>query len=101
MGLRTQSKGIFPGAPETVLAGDLFGEGRDEAFAIDGDAKGSVDAVQQLGDMEGGSRLLEYVISHINLRQTFSAAGRRCRGVALAEAANGAQLGIEGGFKYG
>jgi hypothetical protein len=83
------------------LAGDLLGEGRDEAFAIDGDAEGGVDTVEELGDVEGGAGLFEYVISHVNLRQTFSA--RRLGGsrVSLAEAADGAELSVERGFKYG
>jgi hypothetical protein len=83
------------------LAGDLLSEGRDQALAIDGDAKGGVDAVQQGGDVERGPGLLEYVIGHVNLRQT-SATGRpRCRCVSLAEPADGAQLGLQRGFKYG
>jgi len=47
--LRTQPKGILL-VRETVLAGDLLSEGRDQAFAIDGEAELSLDAVQDLGD---------------------------------------------------
>jgi hypothetical protein len=83
------------------LAGDLLGEGRDEAFAIDGDAEGGVDPVEELGDVEGGAGLFEYVIGHVNLRQTFS--GRRFGGrrVSLAEAADSTELSVERGFEYG
>jgi hypothetical protein len=83
------------------LAGDLLGEGRDEAFAIDGDAKGGVDALQKLRDVEWGASLFKYVIGHVNLGQTFLGSGLRCWGVRLAEAANGAKLGLQRGFKNG
>jgi hypothetical protein len=89
------------GTQEAVATGDLFGEGRDEAFAVYGEVKGRVDAGQEFGDVQGGSGPLEYVISHIHLRQTLATGpGGGFRGSA-AEAAHGAQLGIEGGFKHG
>jgi hypothetical protein len=99
--LGTQGEGVFAGAAETVAAGDLFGEGRDQAVAVDGEAELGVDAGEQVGDVQGGAGLLEYVESHVNLGQTFLA--RRTGGGcgSVAEAADGAQLGVEGGFKSG
>jgi hypothetical protein len=60
-----------------------------------------MDTVQELGDMERGAGLLEYVIGHINLRPTFNAG--RLGGIRIpqAEAADGAELSFERGFKYG
>jgi hypothetical protein len=66
-GLRFERKGVLIRAQEAVVAGDLLGEGRNEAFAIDGDAELGLDAVEDEGDVEGSARLLEYVISHIDL----------------------------------
>jgi hypothetical protein len=83
------------------MAGDLLGEGRDEALAIDGDTEGSVDAVEELGDVEGGAGLFKYVKCHVHLRQTFAVSRRRGGRIALAEAADGAQLSFERSFKYG
>jgi hypothetical protein len=101
LGFRAKGEGILVGAQEAVLAGNLLSKGRDQAFAIDGDAKGGMDAVQELGDMEGRAGLLEYVIGHVNLRPTFhtSRLGRVL--FPLAEAADGAELSFERGFKYG
>ena len=96
-----QSEGILLGAQETVMSGDFLGEGRDEAFAVDGDAKGGVDAVQQHGDVERGGGFFKYVIGHVNLGQTFLASGTRRSFVYLAEPSDSAQLGFERGFKYG
>jgi len=59
-----------------------------------------MDAIQQLGDVERRAGLFKYVIGHVNLRQTFTARGAR-RWLALAEATNSAQLGLQRGFKYG
>src|ERR1019366_7224057 len=73
--------------------------GRDEAFAIDGDAKGGVDTVQELGDVERRAGLFKYVKGHINLRQTFAASRPSRRGVTLAEASHGAQLSVKRGLK--
>src|ERR1700676_3634659 len=70
-GLRAKGEGILVGAQESVVACDLLGEGRDEAFAIDGDAKGGVDAVEELGYVQRGAGLFKYVKGHIDLRQTF------------------------------
>jgi hypothetical protein len=83
------------------VAGDLFGEGRDQALAIDGDAKEGMDAGEQFGDMERGAGFLKYVIGHINLRPTFLGREGSGTGVALAKAADGAELSIERCFKYG
>jgi hypothetical protein len=81
------------------VAGDFLGEGRDEAIAIDGDAKGGLNASEQFGDMQRGASLLEYVIGHVNLRPTFSWA--ECGGrFAMAKAADGAELSIERCFEY-
>jgi hypothetical protein len=81
--------------------GDLLGEGRDQAFAVHGDAKGGADAVEEFGDVERRWGLLEYVIGHINLRQT-SFAGRTDHArVSVAEASDGAELGVQRCFKYG
>src|SRR5674476_1596385 len=71
-GLRSQAEGVLLGAEEAVLAGDFLGEGRDEAFAIDGDAKGGLNACEQFGDMQRRASFLEYVIGHVHLRPTFS-----------------------------
>jgi hypothetical protein len=100
-GFRAKSEGILVSAQKAVLAGDLLSKGRDKAFAIDGDAKGGMDAVQELGDMKRGAGPLEYVMGHVNLRPTFHA-GRfgRIR-IPQAEAADGAELSFERGFKYG
>jgi hypothetical protein len=54
-GLRAEREGILLGAQEAVAVEDLLGEGRDEAFAIDGDAELGLDAVEDLGDVQGGS----------------------------------------------
>jgi hypothetical protein len=48
-------RSVLAGTQKAVLAGDLLGEGRDEAFAIDGDAEGGVDTVEEVGDVEGGA----------------------------------------------
>jgi hypothetical protein len=101
LGLRAKSKGILGGAQEAVLAGDLLGKGRDEAFAIHGDAKGSVDAVEQGGDVERGASLFKYVIGHVNLRPTCLVEGAGCDWVSLAQAAYSAELSFQGCFKYG
>jgi hypothetical protein len=60
-----------------------------------------MDAGQQLGDVQGGAGLPEYVVCHINLRQTLTAPCLGGLGRATAEAANGAQLSIERCFTYG
>jgi hypothetical protein len=80
------------GAQEAIAAGDLLGEGRDEALAIDLQTELGVDAVQDFGDMERGAGFLEYVVGHVHLRQTFTVAwfGGVIR--ALTETADGAQL---------
>src|SRR5258708_962162 len=96
-----QAEGILLGAQETVMSGDFLGEGRDEALAVDGDAKGGVDAVQQHGDVERGAGIFKYVMGHVNLGQTFLASGSRLGFVFLAEPSDGAQLGFESGFEYG
>jgi hypothetical protein len=96
-----QGEGILLGAQEAVLAGDFFRERRDETFAIDGDAEGGVDTLQQIGNMEGRASLLEYVKCHVNLRQTFITSGKGGIWAALAEAANSAELGLQRSFKYG
>jgi hypothetical protein len=51
--------------------------------------------------MEGGAGFLKYVICHVNLGQTCTAAARGSFWHPLAETANGPQLSIERGFKYG
>jgi hypothetical protein len=52
--------------------------------------------------MQGGAGSLEYVVCHVNLRQTLTVAGGGgLGGVAAAEAADGAELSVERGFKYG
>src|SRR3989442_49232 len=68
--LRAQAEGVLGGAQEAVAAGDFFGEGGDQAFAIDSHSKRSLNAGQEIGDVEGSAGLLKYVIGHINLRQT-------------------------------
>jgi hypothetical protein len=60
-----------------------------------------VDAGQELRDMQGGVGSLEYVVCHVNLGQTLTTPRRGGLGRATAEAANGAELSIERGFKYG
>jgi len=100
-GIRTQGEGILLGAQEAVLAGDFLGERRDETFAIDGDAEGSADALQEIGDVEGRAGLLEYVKCHVNLRQTFTARGTGGIRLPAAEAADSAELGLQRGLKYG
>jgi len=70
LGLRTEGEGIFSGAAEAIAAGDLLGQGADEALAIDRDGEGGMDAGEEVGDVEGGAGLLEYVIRYIDLRQT-------------------------------
>jgi len=82
------------------MAGDLLSKRRDEALAIDGDAKGGMDAIQELGDMERGAGLLKYVIGHINLRPTFHAGRLGRNRIPLAETADGSELSFERGFKY-
>jgi hypothetical protein len=47
----------------------------------------------------GGAGLLEYVEGHIHLRQTFAAARLGGWLRALAKAADGAELGLQGGFE--
>jgi hypothetical protein len=73
-GLRSRAEGILPVAEEAVLAGDFHGEGRDQALAVDGDAKGGPNASERFGDERRGAGFLEYVIS------VRPAAGRRTGG---------------------
>jgi hypothetical protein len=96
-----QGERVFAGAAEAVAAGDLFGEGRDQAIAVGGGAELVADAGEQLGDMQGGTGFVEYVESHVNLGQTFLA--RRTGGGrgSVAEAADGAQLGVERSLNNG
>jgi hypothetical protein len=101
LGLRAQSEGILVGAREAVPAGDFLGKRRDEAFAIHGDAKGGADAVEEFGYVERRWGLLEYVIGHINLRQTYFAGRTDHARVSVAEASDGAELGVQRCFKYG
>jgi len=89
------------GAKEAIATGDLFGEGGDQSLAVDGDVEGGMDTDQQFGDMQGGAGPLEYVVCHVNLRQTLTRPPRGRLGGAAAEAANGAQLSIERGLEYG
>jgi hypothetical protein len=51
--------------------------------------------------MERGAGLFEYVIGHVNLRPTFLTDRTGGLRVALAEAADGAELGLQRCFKYG
>ena len=56
------------------------------------DVEGGPDASQEIRDAERGAGLLEYVISHFYLRQTFLVVGRGDLGRPLAKAADSAQL---------
>jgi hypothetical protein len=58
-----------------------------------------LDAVQDLGDVERSTRLLEYVESHVHLRQTFEPAPMGGHGFSLAKAADRAELCFQRGFK--
>jgi len=60
-----------------------------------------LDADEEFGDVERGAGLLEYVIGHVNLRQTFITDGAGRARVSPAEAADGAELGIQRCFEYG
>jgi hypothetical protein len=73
----------------------------DEALAIHGDAEAVLDAGQQLGDVEGGTGLLEYVECHVNLGQTVSLAWGGGFGLAVAKSADGAKLSVQRGFECG
>jgi hypothetical protein len=59
-----------------------------------------MDALQDLGNVQGGTGLLEYVVRHVDLRQTCVVRGRgSCRGTA-PKTANRPQLGLESGLEY-
>jgi hypothetical protein len=53
-----------------------------------------LDAVQDLGDVQGRAGLLEYVEGHVHLRQTFAAARRGGGRRTLAETTDGAELRV-------
>src|SRR5258708_325878 len=72
--LGPQPEGILFGAQEAVAAGDLFGERRNQAFAIDGDVESGLDAGEEVGDVQGRAGLFKYVVGHVYLRQTFRGA---------------------------
>jgi hypothetical protein len=60
-----------------------------------------VNAIQEFGDVEWGAGLLKYVIGHLYLRKTFTRDGAGGAPVSLTEAADGAELGVQGCFEYG
>ena len=70
------------------MAGDFLGEGRNEAFAIDRNTELVVDAIEDVGDVQGDAGFFEYVECHINLRQTFLMARTGRDGLAFAETAD-------------
>jgi hypothetical protein len=87
-------KVFFSGRRKRSPRATFFGERGDRAFAVDGDAEVGLDAVQDLGDVQGRAGLLEYVEGHVQLRQTFAAVRRGSGWRTSAETADGAELGV-------
>jgi len=54
-GHRFEGEGVLFRAQEAIPAGHLLGEGRNQALAIDGDAELGLDALEDVGDVEGSS----------------------------------------------
>jgi hypothetical protein len=45
-----EGEGVLLRAQEAILTGHLLGEGRNQAFPIDGDAEMGLDALEDVGD---------------------------------------------------
>lgn len=101
-----QAKGVGGRAGEAVVPRHALGEGGDQALAVDAQAEAGLNGVDEVGDVERGGTLCEYVESHVDMGHTFFAllrsagSAQQGRGFAL-ELSDGGELGFKCLLKNG